>query len=426
MKTPSLLVLIAAGTVTTVFSTDVFGFTEFARGELDLSTTARALYDSRIFGGLSTADDYIFTLDPELIFRREAGELKLDANAGVRINRYVDFTQFNSEDFVGSITLRLPSGGAAPLSGEFETSYDEHTDVNYDVNLRVREKTFISRFDTDIPTSLKTGVLLAGSFRRDRRNITSDRDTWDGSGGFRYGNFLGGATFELLYRRLELKSSGDNAFGIPLDQNSDIYTASYSQPLYHEIKGTISYGYRVLRRSQAEVINGETRSAGSIIALRLDGPFLPESMFPKVQTSLSLGYQKAETPGINDTAGSRFVGDVHVGWQARERTHLSLDARRSQELTVNDLTVETTRAMLGLTQGIGDFTEGNLSAGYEKRDYRTLDHKDDVFIAQAGLKYRITHTWSAEANYSLRSASSTLAAADYTRHLVSVSATYIF
>src|SRR5690606_7325725 len=113
-------------------------------------------------------------------------------------------------------------------------------------------------------------------------------------------------------------------------------------PIYASIRGSVSYGYRTMRRSSAEIFSAARRSAGSIFSVRLDGPFLPERIFPKVESSLTLGYQKAESPGINDTGGSRFVGSMHVSWQARERTRLFVDARRALELSINDLTVETT------------------------------------------------------------------------------------
>lgn len=423
MKALKLLPLAA---VATVCASSAFGFAEFARGEVVLSTTARAMYDSRVFGGVNAADDYIFTLDPRLIYRREAGQLKLETYAGTRINRHVEFQELDSEDFVGGIKLRLPADAATLPSGSFETSYDEHTDVNYDVNARMREKTFMSRIDANIPTGLKTAFALGGSFRKDERNHFNDRKTWDGTAAFRYGDFLGGSAFEARYRRLNVESTGGNPWGIPLDQSSDIYSLSFSRPIYHDVRGSISYGYRVLHRSTAEIFGGDSRSAGSIITVNLDGPFLPASRFPKLDSSLSFGYQKAESPGINDTGGSRFVGSAHIGWHARERTRLFIQARRSLELSINDLTVETTAAEIGVTQSVGNFTSTSASIGYEERDYRTVNRRDEALTAQLGASYRITAAWSASANYRLRATDSSATNADYARHVVWVAVNYTF
>jgi opacity protein-like surface antigen len=427
MKTPYLIVSIAT---TIIGGSTAFAFAELARGEVVLSTTAREVYDSRVFGGINGADDYIFTLDPRLIYRREAGRIKLEAMGGVRINRYQEFQELDSEDLVTSVKIRLPAAGATLASGVFESSYDEHTDVNYDVNLRLREKTFYNHLAADIPISLKTVLLLGGSFREDQRNAFSDRTTWDGTAGFRYQDFLGGSAFDLTYRRLDVQSSSQNEWSIPLDQKSDSYSATFSRPVYHNVRGSITYGYRILNRSEAEVFNGgDRRSAGSLFGLRLDGPFLPESMFPKLESSLMFGYQKNETPGINDTSSSRFIGTVHVGWHARERTRLYVDGRRALELSVNNLTVQTTGVTVGVNQSIGNFTSTSLSAGYEQRDYRTPvlgDRSDDVMTVQAGAHYRITSAWSANANYQLRKSQSSVVAADYARHVVSLEATYTF
>jgi hypothetical protein len=182
----------------------------------------------------------------------------------------------------------------------------------------------------------------------------------------------------------------------------------------------------VLHRSRAEIFSGSPDSAGSIFSVNLDGPFLPQSLFPKLDSSLSVGYQKAETPGINDKGGSRLFGAMHVGWHARERTEIFVDARRSRELSVNDLTVETTAFTANLRQGIGNFMSATLTGGYERRDYRTLTRSDNVKLAGAGLSYRITKTWSADAEYRLRASTSNIPTADYSRHMVWLTVTYTF
>lgn len=420
----STLLLIASSAV--LGSSAAFGFTEIARGELILSTTARAAYDSRVFGGINPADDYIYTLDPRLLYRREAGQIKMEGMAGLRINRYEQFDELNSEDFVSSIKLRLPEEGATLASGVFEASYDEHTDVNYDVNKRLREKTFLARVDSVIPTSLKTSFLAGGSFRRDQRNEFSDQESRDGTIGFRYGNFLEGTALDLRYRRYEVETSGDNLWRIPIDQQSDIFAATLTRPLYHDVRASFTYGYRILNRSAAEIPGGDTRSAGSLFGVTLTGPFLPQRMFPKVDSSLSLGYQKTETPGINDKGGTRFNGSLMVSWHARERTRLFVNARRAIELSVNDVTVETTGVNIGMQQAVGNFTALTISGGYEQRDYSTLGREDDVYLFEAGARYKITTKWSAAAQYSLRSSASSATIADYDRHVVAVSAIYAF
>lgn len=424
MKVSHLFWLTGAATVC---ASTAFGFAEIGRGELLLATSARAMYDSRVFGGTAPADDYIFTLEPRLLYRHDSGQLKLDGVLGTRINRYLDNTVLNSEDLETSLRLSLPRESAHLASGSFEAGYDERTEVNYDVNSRIREKTFQSRLDGEFPTGLKTSLLVGGVFRHDQRNQFSDRETREGRLGFRYLDFLGGSTFDVLYRRLEVDSSGGNALQIPIEQRSDIYSATLSRPIWHDVRGSVSYGYRRLHRSQAErAILGPDDSSGSLYSVNIVGPFLPATMFPKLDSSLTMGFQKAETPGINDKGGSRFYGGLHLGWHARERTELAFDARRGRELSVNDVTVETTSYNLNLRQGIGNFMSGTVTAGYEQRNFVTLGRKDDVVLAGASLAYRITKTWSADAAYRLRVSQSDSTTADYSRHLVILSLTYTF
>ena len=410
----------------TLCATAAFGFTEIGRGELLLSTSARETYDSRVFGGVSGSDDYIFTLAPQLQYLHESCDLKLNGLAGVRVNRYANFSDLDSEDAEANVKLTLPPDTAALASGTFESSYNERTDVNYDVNRRIREKIFDARLDSLIPISLKTSLLLGGMYRHEVRNEFSDRNTREGTAGFRYMNFLGGSGFDLTYTRLDVDSSGGNFYLIPLSQQSDMVTATFSRPLYDEVRGSISYGYRWLRRSRAEVFGADPNTAGSVLALNLDGPFLPPRLFPKLESSLSIGYQKSETPGINDLGGSRLIGTLHLAWHARERTEVLVDASRGRQLSVNDLTVLTTTGMLGIREHIGDFMTGTISGGYEQRDYVSLGRKDNVALGAASLNYRITKYWSADAEYRLRAANSTVTTADYSRHVVMVSATYTF
>jgi hypothetical protein len=423
MKVHPLFLLAA---VTTCGLPAAFGFADFARGELVLNTTARAAYDSRVLGSLSDSSDYIYTLTPQLIFRRQAGEIKLDAMVGTRINRYQEFTELNSEDFLASVKFLLPPSSLTLASGSFETTYDEHNDVNYDVNRRVREKSFMTHLDALLPMGLKMALLLDGSFRRDQRIHFSDQETRSGSVGFRYMNFLGGTTFDLRYRRLETETSGENAWNIPLDQHSDIYLATLSRPIFHDVRGSITYGYRVLHRSAAETFGTGYDKGGSILMVDLVGPFLSRTAFPNLESSLSLGYQKADAPGINERGGNRFIGNMRLAWHPRDRTRLFVEARRTTELAITDTTVDTTSGNIGIRQEVGDFTTVTLSGGYEHRDYKTLGRADDVWIGDASVYYKITRSWSAEGTLRVRTADSDLATANYSREIVSLSATYTF
>lgn len=404
-----------------------WGFTEIERGELLLSTSASATYDSRVLGGTSGADDLIFTLFPQFLYKRDqAAQLKLDGHAGVRINRYYDFTQFDSEDFTAGLNLRLPKGVGPRFSGSFSVNYDERSDVNYDVNQRVREHMFTTNFSGNYLTSLKTSLDFDAGFLDAQRNIYSDRQQWGGGIGFNYRDFLHGTSLHLKYRHLDNETSGDNPLNAPLNQQLDTYSIGLSRPIYADVTASVSYGYRFLDRSRAETITGQTHYEGSFFAASLEGPFLPPRMFPKLTSSLSLSYQSSDVPGINDTNTRRFAGSANLSWQARETTRVFFNARRAQDLTINDITVDANTVSLGVRQEIGHFIDGTAVVGYDHRAYRGFNRSDDAFFFEARAGYRVTKYWSASAAYRFRNSDSDAVFADYSRHIVSLSANYTF
>lgn len=423
MKTSVLLVCAGLACAATP---SAFAFAEIGRGELLLSTTARATYDSRVLGGLNPADDYIFTLHPEFQYVREAAVLKLRGTAGVHFNRYREFDQFDSEDADALISVTLPGDSGRKLHGSLTSSYREDTDVNYDVNTRIRTRSFLTRFDSTWMTGLKTNLKLDGSFRNDERNQFSDRETIEGSFAFNYLDFLRGTDLNLRYRHLDTETSGDNSIGTPLDQVLRTYSAGLSRPIYAQVRGTVTYGYRILTRSAAETAARETRDEGSLYSVSLEGPFLSVTRFPKLESSLALSYHEADTPGINDTGTKRFMGAAQLAWHARERTRLSFNARRALELSINDITVETTSFSARVNQEIGTFVTASAGAGFEHRDFRGVRRSDDVYTFDAGVEYRATKAFATRANYRYRSTESSVTFADYGRHVASISASYTF
>lgn len=405
---------------------DLLAFAQIARGQLLLSTSATATYDSRVLGGIAENDDFYFTLNPRLLYSRDAAQIRTRAFAGVRINRYIDYSEFDSEDVESEVDFRIPAGTISQSAGGISFGYVEGRDVDYDVNRRIARKTFTSRIDFKIPTGLKTELEFDAGYSDERRQLVSDRESWDGAVAYRYRDFLYGTDLALRYRYLRTRTSGENMMAVGLDQHTDRYTIELSRPIYASIIGSLSYGYRVLDRSSRETLIGQTRDTGSIFTAEIRGPFLPESLFPKLQSSFSIAYQESETPGLNDTGKRSTVGSMDVKWSARERTALSFNARRGFELSSEDLTVETTSAQLGISQEIGYSLSADASVGYERRDYTNVGREDDVILSQVSAILRVSAPWSVRADYRYRQSSSNVAIADYERHIAMLTATYVF
>ena len=401
-----------------------FGFADFARGEFLLSTTGNVTYDSRVNGGYNGDDDLIFGLRPEIRYSRPTAQIKLEGNAGVQFNRYLDHTDYNSDDAHANLRLVIPPDIGPRVSGVAEIGYNEQNDLNYDVNQRLYSKIFRAALNGNVATGLKTSIDAGGTF------LHIDRDTYgvlnqrDGTLGFTYRDFLGGTDFGLHYRRLEA-STAETTFSPEIDQNSDTYSLTLSHPIYSDIRGSFTYGYRILHRAGWED-NGDTELSGSMFSLGIDGPFLPASRFPKLKSSASISYARADTPGVNDSGGNRFTGHVGLEWQARPETRLSINASRTLELSYDNRTAQTNSLYLGVHQDVGHFIELVGTAGYEHRDYPGAARNDDVYVASIGANYQATKAWSVSANYRLRDSESNLWTANYVRHLVSVAATYTF
>ncbi len=424
IKSASTLLVLGSAFLVSASST-LHAFYEFGRGELLLSTTASATYDSRVNGGLNSEDDLIFSIYPEFRYLRDAAQIKLEGSAGVRVNRYLDYGEYDSEDIRTNLVVRFPPDIGPRVSGVARLAYNESVDINYDVNERISTDTFLAHGEATIVTGLKTSVDLSAIFTDTDRDIYGTMEHLNLNAGFNYRNFLGGSVASLRYRRLE--ASTQRTFSATeIDQNSDTFTVAFSRPVFGDVRGSISYGYRILRRDAAETTVRETEDNGSIFTVGLEGPFLPRSKFPKLTSGLYFSYQRAETPGVNDVGGNRIAGRLNIRWQARETTQIGINAERNQVLSVNNLTTESTRIYLNLDQDIGHFVKGFARLGYEERDYRGLTRNDDVYIASIGASYRATRAWTMSGNYRFRDSHSTLSLADYARHLVTISANYTF
>ena len=158
----------------------------------------------------------------------------------------------------------------------------------------------------------------------------------------------------------------------------------------------------------------------------MEGPFLPERYFPKITSSFTLSYQDAATPGINDTGTKELTGSLSLAWQARETTRLSFAARRSQGLSVNDLSVVTSSLQLGLEQTLRYNLPGTVTAGYDWSSYRTIAREDRTASFAAGLKYRFALAWDATLTGTVNSTTSTQPSSTVDRDVASLGVTYRF
>jgi len=398
-------------------------------GDLSASVDATATYDTNVFGTPVAIADYSTLLVPRLTYTRKAGLVQADAGAGVSIIRYRDQTQLNAENLDANATLQVLETDFRNYSGLISGIYRETSDLNTDLNTRLNTKTTIFTTRSALITGPRSNAALSGTYTDTRISTGDDQQVLNTEALYDYKDFFYGNSLRLVGSYDQLHSSDGSLIGVPLNQNSYVMSAGLGRGLYHDtLRGGVSYGYRVLNRSEAEVLatGGERRRSGYVVGASLEGPFLPVRYFPKVTSLFSLAYQDAATPGIYDTGSKELTGRLSVIWKARENTSVSLAAQRVQRLAVNDQSVVTTTSFLSVEQTLRLNLTGTLGAGYDWSTYRSTSRNDRTARLSAGLRYNFARVWDARLTSVLTSNKSTLPIATYDRTVTSISLTRTF
>lgn len=411
-----------------LFTCPVLGGITVGKGEVILAATASATYDSNVSGNRNSGEDYYGTFAPRISYLRRAGKIEADASAGFTSTRYLDHKEFDSDNPSGNLTLRLSEKSFENISAAVSANYRETYAINPDLNARIESTTTTFSTRLGLVTGVRTSLSLHGSYSNSEHSgvIASDQEFWTGGGAFNYSDFIGRNTLILSYDYTNAKSSGNNLRGADLNQNSHLFSVGLSRPLYHEVTGRVSYGYRILNRSAAETNAGITRQTGTVLSAGIDGPFLPHRLFPKIKSRASISYQEATTPGINDPGTKQVTGDASLSWEARETTSVSLGVSRSQRLAVTDISVVSTTARLALQQKLRHNLSGSVGANYVWNTYKGIARSDEVLSYDAALNYLFAHDWTASASYRYQSAKSDQRISEFVRHLAILSLGYTF
>lgn len=397
------------------------------RGELSATIDATATYDSNVFGSHNAVSDYTGSLTPRIFYVRKAGYLEADANAGISILRFDEQTQLNSNNLDLHASVHTNSEEVRNFTGSLAASYVESSDVNQDINTRVRNKTALFDGHGTLVTGARTNLVVGATYTDSKHDIGSNQQYFTSSALWNYRDFFYDNSLSLSGEYDRLTTSGNNVLATPLDQTSYVFSVGLNRTLVSEaFRIGVTYGYRITERSQAETPGRDPREGGSVFTLTLNGPFLPEKYFPKIKSEFSLSYQDSATPGINDTGTKELTGSMSLSWQARDTTRVSLSANRSQRLSVDDLSVVTTSVQFGVSQDFRYNLSGSLGAGYTWSTFPSVGRKDETASFNAGLKYHIGRSWDANFSYNLNSTKSTLVASTFDRNVVSLGLTYKF
>lgn len=419
--------IILAACVCAALTVPAWAGVPLGRGEVTASLTATATHDSNVFGTPDAIADWSGQLSPRLAYVRKAGLVEADATAGIAFIRYLDQDQLDADNLDASVTLRITEADFRNYSGLVSATYREASELDTDLNLRTNTKNTIFNGRGALITGPRTNAAVSATYTDSSRSTGSDHQILNTEALYDYKDFFYGNSLRFVGSYDELRSSGDNAFGVPLNQNSYVVSVGLGRALYHNtLRGGISAGYRVLNRSAAESPDGVRKRSGYVLGASLEGPFLPVRYFPKVTSEFAVNYQDAATPGIQDTGSKILTGRLHLAWKARELTNVSFTVDRSQRLSADDITVVQTSVRLGLEQTLRANLTGSLSATHDWSSFGTLNRDDRTLTLTAGLRYRFARVWSADFSSIYTDTKSTLPRATYARHLNSLSLTRDF
>ena len=363
---------------------------------------------------------------PVLRYRQLDARFKLDASAGVRIKRYRDYTAANSEDADARLKWSLPRENGATTGADLNLSYFESSDAVLEVNQRVHSQSFEAAAGGEVLVTRRNLLSAGFNYGDTQRDFGSDQRSRSGRVGYSFVGFTNGTVVSLGYRRQRSTSTDSFSGAGLLDQTAQTATATISHPLYAEAAVALTYGHRWLDRGAMERALNLPDSDGSFVGLSLNGPFLPRQYFPKTTGTFHLAYEQAEIPGINDRNRQRLVGQLDVTWQARERTGVTLAARRTQQLSLTDHTIVNLGGSVTVRQAIGNFLTADLELGYNEADFIGLGRTDDRYEGRLSGRYALNRAWSARLSYLYLDSRSNLPLATFERHIVELTLTHVF
>jgi hypothetical protein len=421
MNTTPSPALLAAALLVSAFAlpSAALAFTEIARGSLTLTTSGRVAYDSNLTGNSLGQGDTLFTLAPTLNYNRAAGLGAIDASLGLAVNRYADLTAFDSEDIASSLHISLPTPEGARQQGGFTAGYTDLSSIDEAVGERIRAKTWAAGFAGTFRAGARTDLRTNLNYSDTSRDRYSDTTQWDAGLGFDYTGFLGGFGLMGDYRYFDARSSSASLGASALDQTSHNVSSGLFYRFVSGLRASANVGYRWLDRGATETLSGQTNNNGMTFGLKFDGPFLPASRFPKLKSSFSIGLEKGQTLGLNDTGATTVVGNLSLGWQARERTALTFTASRSQGLSSTNLSTIDNAVRLGVTQRIGERTSLTATLGQEWNSFPGTGRSDRRTRGGLNVGYSFNKHWQVGTAYAATLSRSSTDTFDYDRHLVS-------
>ena len=348
---------------------------DFARGTLGLEINSKAEHDSNVFGNNSEKADELLTVIPEITYVRNVGLISVDMSTGVKIQRFSDFTDLNTDDFFAG--AKLDYDAAEKGNASFEIGYERFSAANEAVLARTESDEYKAKGSFDYFYSEKLGLRVLAGYTDSQQLLVGFNDV---------------TTYQLgtgaLYR--------------------------YSPKLV----ANLSYNFRNTATDNVAVGLANPDSNDHRISFGVEGEITPKLTG---RAATGIVYREFDTGG-DDTG---FFADVGLTWDVLEKTSITLDIGNDYNTSAGAQSSENFSAKLGISQELLEKLIGRASISYGNDNYDASGpvaaRQDDTYTLSAGLTYTFTDSVSTAFDLSYKDSSSDLATADYERTLVTIS-----
>lgn len=348
-------------------------------GALALGVDSEIKYDSNIQLNNSENSDFIGTVLPKVLYRKNEGTLSIDAFVGLELKKYYDESRYDSENFKSGITLFYPNEeGYDNFELEFTGGYNETTEAASDL------QAIISRDSTDFD--------LKGTFYFiDRYYIKTGAE----------------------YHKSNVSTAGFNdtdSFVIPIE-------------IFYEYNDSLDLGFGY-EYSETDVSGGvpSTGSSDQFVYLAGKGQLLPS-----VEGTLRVGLQMRDYDSdlLDDT--NVFYLEVMLTWDWRSTTEISLKTGNELYTTVANDSIEHRYISVEVREKFDDKISAYVEAGYREHNFDISTRKDEQVFGALGVDYSlIEDRLSLKGRTSYLTQNSNFANAEYDQTVVSLGLSFIY
>ena len=362
----------AIALITTV---PTFALIKFDEGHDEIFVTGSAgmTYDSNIFASAEGSGDTSFNASLLLEYKRKAGMIGVDATAGWDFSK---FSKFDSENFANPRLTAELTKASGRTTGDLRAEVRKENRADTAINVRTESWDYDAQLDLKYPVIER--YSLAGNF---------------------------GYTLRDFVNNDALVDIATYSAGLDLD-----YALNSQRQLL--------VGYRY-RNTDTSV---HTKDTDHAVTAGVTGKIIP-----KLNGTVRVGLQRRDIDRVNakSEAHNSATASASVTWTLTSRLGLTGTAARDFSTVATDASVDTTSVNLDAQYAVNAKTSAFAGIGYghlKFLDTSISGRQDDYADANFGFSYTYSDRLKFTAIYTFIENWSTVAASDYSRHSISLSA----